>query len=48
MAGLTFPSVLVMSSDGGQVRGVTEAVARALHMAKHGATIIDVGGESTR
>jgi dihydropteroate synthase len=38
----------VMWSDGGKVRGVQDAVDRALHMATQGATIIDVGGESTR
>lgn len=35
-------------SDGGQYQFVENAVARALHMVEQGATIIDIGGESTR
>jgi dihydropteroate synthase len=35
-------------SDGGQLRSVDEAVASALSMFADGATIVDVGGESTR
>lgn len=35
-------------SDGGQHNDVTKAVARAVEMMAEGATIIDIGGESTR
>jgi dihydropteroate synthase len=35
-------------SDGGRHRGVDEALAHALRMIDEGASIIDVGGESTR
>jgi dihydropteroate synthase len=35
-------------SDGGRYSGVDAAVARAAQMVAEGATIIDVGGESTR
>jgi dihydropteroate synthase len=35
-------------SDGGQYASVEAAVTRGLRMAEEGATIIDVGGESTR
>lgn len=35
-------------SDGGQYVGVEEAVSRAAEMLSEGASIIDVGGESTR
>jgi dihydropteroate synthase len=35
-------------SDGGQFRGVDEAVGHGVRMAAEGAQIIDVGGESTR
>ena len=35
-------------SDGGQFTDVEDAVARARAMAEDGATIIDIGGESTR
>ncbi len=35
-------------SDGGQFTGVNAAVAHALAMAQTGASIIDIGGESTR
>lgn len=35
-------------SDGGQHNGVVQAIARALDMIAEGATIIDIGGESTR
>lgn len=35
-------------SDGGLYLGVEEAVARGLEMVGEGATIVDVGGESTR
>lgn len=35
-------------SDGGSFESITNAVAQARHMAKEGAIIIDVGGESTR
>ncbi len=35
-------------SDGGRYHGLTAAVERAKTMAKEGAVIIDVGGESTR
>ncbi len=35
-------------SDGGRYTGVTEAVRRAAEMLEEGATIIDVGGESSR
>lgn len=35
-------------SDGGQYNHIDRAVERALQMEKEGATIIDVGGESTR
>ena len=35
-------------SDGGDFVSPDQAVARALEMVEHGATIIDVGGESTR
>lgn len=35
-------------SDGGQYVGVEEAVSRAAEMLSNGASIIDVGGESTR
>jgi dihydropteroate synthase len=34
--------------DGGKFLAVEKAVAHGRHMAKHGAQIIDVGGESTR
>lgn len=35
-------------SDGGRYTHIEEAVARALKMVEEGATIIDIGGESTR
>lgn len=35
-------------SDGGQFRQTSKAVAHALEMMEQGATIIDIGGESTR
>ena len=35
-------------SDGGRYAGLDAAIARAVQMAAEGATIIDVGGESTR
>lgn len=35
-------------SDGGQHAGVEEAVRHALSMARQGADVIDIGGESTR
>jgi len=35
-------------SDGGEAFGVKEAVERALKLAREGADIIDIGGESTR
>src|ERR1700726_270622 len=35
-------------SDGGKFFGVEEAVAQGIKMAKEGAQIVDVGGESTR
>ena len=35
-------------SDGGRYPGVEEAVVRALELARDGADLIDVGGESTR
>ncbi|MFC3902492.1 dihydropteroate synthase [Acinetobacter marinus] len=35
-------------SDGGQFRQTSKAIAHALEMMEQGATIIDIGGESTR
>nr|BEI32156.1 dihydropteroate synthase [Planococcus sp. (in: firmicutes)] len=35
-------------SDGGQFDNIEKALARAKQMLKDGASIIDVGGESTR
>lgn len=35
-------------SDGGRHRGLEQAVAHALEMERQGASIIDIGGESTR
>ena len=35
-------------SDGGQHNGVTQAIEHALQMMADGATVIDIGGESTR
>ena len=35
-------------SDGGQLKGVKEAVEHACSMIQQGADIIDVGGQSTR
>ena len=35
-------------SDGGEYSSVKEAVAKARELFEHGATIVDVGGESTR
>ena len=35
-------------SDGGLHNGVEQAIARALEMIQEGATVIDIGGESTR
>src|SRR5258708_39287650 len=35
-------------SDGGRYESVDEAVARAGHLLREGADILDIGGESTR
>ncbi|MGP4848384.1 dihydropteroate synthase, partial [Marinobacter sp. 1Y8] len=35
-------------SDGGQFNAIDKAVAHCQQMIKEGATIIDIGGESTR
>ena len=35
-------------SDGGEYTSVSKAVERAISMAREGADIIDIGGESTR
>ncbi|WP_261815876.1 dihydropteroate synthase [Vibrio gallicus] len=35
-------------SDGGQFDGIDNAIEHAVQMISHGATIIDIGGESTR
>ncbi len=35
-------------SDGGQCLDPESAIKRGLHMARHGAAILDIGGESTR
>lgn len=55
--GMTFEQVRIMGilnvtpdsfSDGGKYHGRREAVEQALRMARAGADVIDVGGESTR
>src|SRR3954462_14224364 len=35
-------------SDGGKYNNIDSAVQHAMEMARHGADIIDIGGESTR
>ncbi|MEM6589256.1 MAG: dihydropteroate synthase [Pseudomonadota bacterium] len=57
IAGLTFDAPTLMGilnvtpdsfSDGGEHFALTDAVARAQTMVEEGATLIDIGGESTR